>query len=181
MISDSRTRARWATPALRSVVVGFTQEAKDKLHEAFWSRPIWKMRCRTICSSWAATLAFSPTWATTVFKMSLAWSGIAAWTRISATSKAASCRSRRLQGYTFPDPLDPRFFADIPERIARYGDRFRVFSDRLFALRAGLDAARDAEPVDGFLRPSRISSTTCSNAIADYNIAQVRRGPEIRH
>ena len=32
-----------------------------------------------------------------------------------------------LSGYTFPDPLDPRFFADIPERIAQYGDRFRVF------------------------------------------------------
>jgi len=32
-----------------------------------------------------------------------------------------------LQHYSFPDPLDPRFFADIPDRIARYGDRFRVF------------------------------------------------------
>jgi uroporphyrinogen decarboxylase len=32
-----------------------------------------------------------------------------------------------LKGYRFPDPLDPRFFADIPEKIAKYGDRFRVF------------------------------------------------------
>ncbi len=32
-----------------------------------------------------------------------------------------------LDGYTFPDPLDPRFFADIPDKIDRFGDRFRVF------------------------------------------------------
>ena len=32
-----------------------------------------------------------------------------------------------LKGYQFPDPLDERFFADIPERIQNYGDRFRVF------------------------------------------------------
>ncbi len=32
-----------------------------------------------------------------------------------------------LRSYDFPDPLDPRFFADIPERIARFPDRFRVF------------------------------------------------------
>src|SRR5690606_29087181 len=32
-----------------------------------------------------------------------------------------------LKGYEFPNPLDRRFFQDIPERIARFGDRFRVF------------------------------------------------------
>ncbi|MBN2552552.1 MAG: hypothetical protein JXB06_07265, partial [Spirochaetales bacterium] len=32
-----------------------------------------------------------------------------------------------LRGYDFPDPRNPSFFADIPEKIARYGDRFRVF------------------------------------------------------
>jgi len=32
-----------------------------------------------------------------------------------------------LKGYSFPDPLDPRFFDDIPERIEKSGDRFRVF------------------------------------------------------
>jgi len=32
-----------------------------------------------------------------------------------------------LKHYAFPDPLDGRFFADIPGRIARYPDRFRVF------------------------------------------------------
>ena len=32
-----------------------------------------------------------------------------------------------LAGYAFPDPLDSRFFAAIPGRIARFPDRFRVF------------------------------------------------------
>jgi uroporphyrinogen decarboxylase len=32
-----------------------------------------------------------------------------------------------LRGYPFPDPLAPRFFTDIPAKIARFGDRFRVF------------------------------------------------------
>jgi uroporphyrinogen decarboxylase len=32
-----------------------------------------------------------------------------------------------LAGYEFPDPLDNRFFCDIPGKIERYGDRFRMF------------------------------------------------------
>ena len=32
-----------------------------------------------------------------------------------------------LKGYEFPDPLDKSFFEDIPEKIDKYGDRFRVF------------------------------------------------------
>ena len=32
-----------------------------------------------------------------------------------------------LGGYEFPDPLDQRFFEDIPEKIERFPDRFRVF------------------------------------------------------
>ena len=32
-----------------------------------------------------------------------------------------------LKGYRFPDPLDARFFRDIPAKIAKYPDRFRVF------------------------------------------------------
>ena len=29
-----------------------------------------------------------------------------------------------LKGYGFPDPGDSRFFADIPDKLARYGDEF---------------------------------------------------------
>src|SRR5574340_714210 len=32
-----------------------------------------------------------------------------------------------LARYEFPDPLDGRFFDDIPARIAQFPDRFRVF------------------------------------------------------
>lgn len=32
-----------------------------------------------------------------------------------------------LAGYEFPDPLADQFFADIPEQIQKFGDRFRVF------------------------------------------------------
>ncbi len=77
-----------------------------------------------------------------------------------------------LQGYHFPDPLDPRFFSDIPERIRTYGDRFRVFQigfslyERAWTLRGMpnllVDFLDHPEFVDDLL-----------NAIADYNIAQV--------
>src|SRR5512135_828884 len=38
------------------------------------------------------------------------------------TPKAVTLNEPTLRGYTFPDPLDARFFADIPERMAKYGD-----------------------------------------------------------
>ncbi len=54
-----------------------------------------------------------------------------------------------LEHYTFPDPLDRRFFADIPERINQYGDRFRVFQIGFSLYERSVDSARCAEPVDG--------------------------------
>ncbi len=78
-----------------------------------------------------------------------------------------------LAGYTFPDPLDRRFFADIPERIARYGDRFRVFQigfslyERAWTLRGMTNLLMDFHDHPDFV-------DDLLNAIADYNIAQVR-------
>jgi uroporphyrinogen decarboxylase len=78
-----------------------------------------------------------------------------------------------LKGYTFPDPLDPRFFADIPDRIARHGDRFRVFQigfslyERAWTLRGLLDLMTDFYDHPAFVRE-------LLNTIADYNLAQVR-------
>ncbi len=78
-----------------------------------------------------------------------------------------------LTGYQFPDPLDPQFFADIPTQLARYGDRFRVFSigfslyERAWTMRGMenflLDFAENPDFVDELL-----------NTIADYNIAQLK-------
>jgi uroporphyrinogen decarboxylase len=32
-----------------------------------------------------------------------------------------------LHGYDFPDPLNKRFFEDIPQKLSEFGDCFRVF------------------------------------------------------
>lgn len=78
-----------------------------------------------------------------------------------------------LQGYSFPDPLDPRFFADIPGRLARYGDRFRVFQigfslyERAWTLRGMQNLL-----MDFYDHPDFVHSLL--ETIADYNIAQLR-------
>jgi uroporphyrinogen decarboxylase len=78
-----------------------------------------------------------------------------------------------LKGYTFPDPLDRRFFADIPEKLARFGDRFRVFQigfslyERAWTLR-GMQTLM----MDFYDHPDFVHNLL--NTIADYNIAQVK-------
>ena len=78
-----------------------------------------------------------------------------------------------LKHYTFPDPLDQRFFANIPERIAKYGDRFRVFQigfslyERAWTLRGIQNLLMDFYDHPEFVQE-------LLNTIADYNIAQVK-------
>lgn len=82
-----------------------------------------------------------------------------------------------LDGYTFPDPLDARFFGDIPSKIARYGGRYRVFClgfslfERAWTLRGLENLYMDFLENPGFVHE-------LLGAIADYNIAQVRRALE---
>jgi len=79
-----------------------------------------------------------------------------------------------LKGYDFPDPLAERFFADIPDRIAAFGDRFRVFNigfslyERAWTLRGMENLMIDFLDHPAFVRE-------LLRAIADYNIAQVRK------
>ena len=79
-----------------------------------------------------------------------------------------------LKGYAFPNPLDPRFFADIPEKVSRYGDRFRVFQvgfslyERAWTLRGIENLLMDFLDNPGFVR-------NLLDAIADYNIAQIQK------
>lgn len=78
-----------------------------------------------------------------------------------------------LEGFELPDPLGRRFFAEIPERIDRFRDRFRVFQigfslyERAWTLRGMenlmMDFIDHPQFVHGLLR-----------AIADYNIAQAK-------
>ena len=78
-----------------------------------------------------------------------------------------------LQGYSFPDPLDRRFFTEIPTRIARYGDRFRVFQigfslyERAWTLRGMQNLLMDFYDHPDFVH-------TLLESIADYNITQIR-------
>jgi len=79
-----------------------------------------------------------------------------------------------LKNYTLPDPLDPRFFENIPERIGRYGDRFRVFQigfslyERAWTLR-GFEALM----MDFYDHPRFVRDLL--HVIADYNITQIRK------
>lgn len=79
-----------------------------------------------------------------------------------------------LREYSFPDPLDARFFAGIEERIARYPDRFRVFQigfslyERAWTLRGMENLLVDFIANPGFAHE-------LLETIADYDIAQVRR------
>jgi uroporphyrinogen decarboxylase len=79
-----------------------------------------------------------------------------------------------LRDYRFPDPLDDRFFEDIPDRIRRYADRYRVFAigfslfERAWTLR-GMENLM----MDFYENPEFVHELLA--AIADYNIAQLRR------
>jgi len=77
-----------------------------------------------------------------------------------------------LAGYEFPDPIDRRFFQDIPEKIAGFPDRFRVFQigfslyERAWTLRGMENLMIDFLDHPGFVRE-------LFARIADYNVAQV--------
>ena len=79
-----------------------------------------------------------------------------------------------LANYTFPDPLDERFFADIPSRLSKYGDRFRVFQigfslyERAWTLRGMQNLLMDFLDYPRFVHE-------LLNAIAEYNIAQLKQ------
>ncbi len=78
-----------------------------------------------------------------------------------------------LAGYEFPNPLDERFFANIPEKLERFPDRFRVFQlgfslyERAWTLR-GMENLM----IDFIEHPQFVHELF--GAIADYNVAQVR-------
>jgi uroporphyrinogen decarboxylase len=78
-----------------------------------------------------------------------------------------------LEGYAFPNPLDARFFADIPERLARYGDRFRVYLlgfslyERAWTMRGMSNLMMDFYDHPEFVHE-------LMSAIVDYNVAQVQ-------
>jgi uroporphyrinogen decarboxylase len=82
-----------------------------------------------------------------------------------------------LEGYTFPDPLDPRYFEDIPEKLERYEDRFRLFClgfslyERAWTMRGMENFLMDFLSNPGFVYE-------LLTAITDYNLKQVEKAIE---
>jgi len=79
-----------------------------------------------------------------------------------------------LSEYEFPNPLDERFFADIPQKIRAYEERFRVFQIG-FSLyeRAWTMRGMENLMMDFYDNPTFVHKLL--NAIADYNIAQAKK------
>jgi uroporphyrinogen decarboxylase len=77
-----------------------------------------------------------------------------------------------LQGYNFPDPVEPRIFRDIPNKIAKHSDRFRIFTigfslyERAWTLRGMENLLMDMA-----LHPDFVHKLF--GAIVDYNGAQM--------
>lgn len=82
-----------------------------------------------------------------------------------------------LAGYTFPDPLDPRFFGNIEPEIAKKPEMFRCFQigfslyERAWTLR-GIENLL----LDFCLHPEFVHELF--DAICDYNLAQVEKALE---
>jgi uroporphyrinogen decarboxylase len=82
-----------------------------------------------------------------------------------------------LEGYTFPNPHDPRFFADIEPSIAQKPEMFRVFQigfslyERAWTLR-GIENLL----MDFYMNPEFVDELF--EKICDYNIAQVEKAIE---
>ncbi len=78
-----------------------------------------------------------------------------------------------MKGYTFPDPRDKRYFADIEERVKIHPDMFRLFEigfslyERAWSLRGMENLLMDFMVNPGFVHE-------LMDAIADYNIAQLK-------
>jgi uroporphyrinogen decarboxylase len=81
-------------------------------------------------------------------------------------------RGAVLKGYSFPDPLDKRFFEDIGAKIGRYPDRFRLFCigfslwERAWTMRGMERLMMDFHDHPSFVRE-------LLHGIANYNISQV--------
>lgn len=91
--------------------------------------------------------------------------------------KSAILSEPTLEGYKFPDPLDPRFFSNIEPEIAAKPDMFRLFQigfslyERAWTLR-GIENLL----MDFYINPVFVHGLL--DAIADYNIAQIDKALE---
>lgn len=77
-----------------------------------------------------------------------------------------------LKGYSFPNPRDERYFKDIPGRIEKYGNRFRLYAlgfslfERAWTMRGMENLLMDFCVNPGFVHE-------LMNTITDYNLTQI--------
>ena len=82
-----------------------------------------------------------------------------------------------MAGYRFPDPTDVRYFSDIPGKLEKYPDRFRVFElgfslyERAWTMRGMEDLLMD------FIDNQEFAHELLDR-ICDYNIAHITRALE---
>jgi len=82
-----------------------------------------------------------------------------------------------LEGYSLPDPLDRRFFDDIPRNLDAHGDCFRLYCigfslyERAWTLRGMTNLLMDFYDHPDFVH-------RLFGAIGDYNLEQVRKALE---
>lgn len=86
----------------------------------------------------------------------------------------APLKQPSLQGYTFPEPLDGRFFGDMATRVHQEQERFRIFSigfslwERAWTLRGGIDRLM----MDLYDAPEFVHELL--GTICDHNIVQAQ-------
>ena len=151
---------------------GFTQEAREKLQQHFGAidlEPVLQNHLLKLGSDIGFFTELETNCVRDVF--GVLWDRSV--DRDIGIVKGCRLPEPTLRGYVFPDPLDARFFADIPYRIRRYCDRFRVFQigfslyERAWTLRGLTNLLMDFYDHPDFVHE-------LLNAIAEYNIAQVR-------
>jgi uroporphyrinogen decarboxylase len=87
--------------------------------------------------------------------------------------KSQVLKEPTLKGYNFPDPLAPIVYAEVPGKLEKFADRYRVFGigfslyERAWTMR-GLQTLL----MDFYDNPHFVHELF--NCIADYNIAQIK-------
>ena len=151
---------------------GFTQEAGEKLHEHFGGRNMWDVfQNHTV--GFGSGVGFFTDLGNDHFRdvFGVEWDR----TVDKDIGIVANCclPEPTLDGYEFPDPLDPRFFVGLPDRLDKFPDHFRKFNigfslfERAWTLR-GMENLM----MDFHLYPDFVHELL--GAIADYNIVQAK-------
>jgi uroporphyrinogen decarboxylase len=79
-----------------------------------------------------------------------------------------------LSNYNFPNPHDPRYFADIPSKMAKYPDRFRIFQVGFYLYERAWTLRGMGQLLMDFIENPEFAHELF-DAICDYNIAHIEK------